>query len=122
MEFVTQNMHIRVAKHNDFVQKRLETHLPGFRLVYFDNVCTVHQILPQQFSSTAGDNLNKLLVGSSARNTCRWPFLLVSCSGTGPLWSLAFTSTSPSRRKPSTSWSLPPGDMKRSVDVSALAQ
>jgi hypothetical protein len=49
MEFVTQNMHIRVAMHNDFVQKRLETHLPGFRLVYFDNVCTVHQLPPQQF-------------------------------------------------------------------------
>ena len=34
------------CQNND--KKLIETYLPGFRIVYFDNECTVHQILPQQ--------------------------------------------------------------------------
>ena len=29
-------------------KKLIETYLPGFRIVYCDNECTVHQILPHQ--------------------------------------------------------------------------
>ena len=34
------------CKNNDKIL--IETYLPGFKIVYFDNECTVHQILPQQ--------------------------------------------------------------------------
>lgn len=37
-----------IDKHFELDEKKLiETYLPGFRIAYYDNECTVHQILPQ---------------------------------------------------------------------------
>lgn len=37
-----------IDEHFELNEKKLiETYLPGFRIVYYDNECMVHQILPQ---------------------------------------------------------------------------